>query len=756
MRTSIRWWSRLAFVASLGVASLVACASDRPNQGGEEQRQGTLTLPLRTVSNTGSVYFLRNAFFQIVNLNTGEVTFLSTEDGLPEQSELVVRLPIGFYQITLFDGWFLERFGGGGGNGGTSGGGFGGQGPEGGAPDDVPGSGGVGGDGDEGGRAGKPGVAGSFTGGGRPSMGGSFTGGGGPIAGGSSGGATGSGGGEVVTNARLVSDPTQFFNITPQGEAFVNFSFRVGDDVIEFNKGNLHITFDVDDQPLCQPPADVTRVERVLLETNLDALAGIDLRSVFDALAESGGQAGDGSRLYQQIFDSYATAERGKLEGSAHCGDERTGGIPTLNGYPIRCDRVEAAHVDDQDAFFATAFVNRLDLAPQNGAHCGQQRMIFANTSGPGSKGFGRTFMIVEAQIPNPSPELGILGCRPLAQFWLDQDSIDDPKLRGARLRQAFLSGGAPGLEGFPAFYTAENLTVGSGQIRTNVFDDSPWTLREFKLAREPNGNLSAVPFPVAESPHGALWNENSPLPQGEACRASFLNALEGVLTSDLSLMSFVVDSACKDAESQNDFSQDYASQLFNSPRFQKEIQAKLDAVGSKLTPFEVANRARFAGSCIGCHNEAQFSSLGEGLFAPSSFDFPQVVEFQEPCGDDSNRRCFGTSTALKTVFLPGRLNALGRLVPVVPNPCNGSGGAGGSGAGGSSSTGGGFGTGGFAAAGKDGGPVPGPGPEPAPVVDIQLASADTPVEVLQEEDQQIRDAYGELTISGKSAKSTH
>jgi hypothetical protein len=45
---------------------------------------------------------------------------------------------------------------------------------------------------------------------------------------------------------------------------------------------------------------------------------------------------------------------------------------------------------------------------------------------------------------------------------------------------------------------------------------------------------------------------------------------------------------------------------------------------------------------------------------------------------------------------------------------------------------------------------------EPAPVIEIELASAEEPVEQLREEDAEIRQEYGDVTISGKSAASTH
>src|SRR5262249_19613494 len=114
-----------------------------------------------------------------------------------------------------------------------------------------------------------------------------------------------------------------------------------------------------------------------------------------------------------------------------------------------------------------------------------------------------------------------------------------------------------------------------------------------------------------------------------------------------------------------------------------------------------------------------------------------------------------------------GRLQVLGNLlgVPIVPNPCDGNGGgSGGSGTGGTFGTAGTFSTGGKASSGgfETGGsasippPLPEPSHDPAPGVVIDLPSADTPVAELQEEDQEIREDYGDVTISGKSAQATH
>ncbi len=47
-------------------------------------------------------------------------------------------------------------------------------------------------------------------------------------------------------------------------------------------------------------------------------------------------------------------------------------------------------------------------------------------------------------------------------------------------------------------------------------------------------------------------------------------------------------------------------------------------------------------------------------------------------------------------------------------------------------------------------------GSGPIEPIEIELPSADTPVEELQEEETEIREAYGDKTLGGKSAQSTH
>jgi hypothetical protein len=768
MKRLKRSGSRLAFVLGLGLAPLSSCASD-PTPPTNISQTGTLGLPLQAVGQSGAVYRLRDAFFEITDVRTGQqVEFLFSEDAPPESAELRQVLEAGNYTVQLLDGWFIERVSGGNsGSGGAPGtGGSIGSSGEASSTGGFPGGGFSGfGDDDDGSFGGEIGEGGASTAGvgNEGGSGGSFGGKGGVGKGGRPGtggtGTAGTSGGNGRVEARLVSDAIQFFSIFGFSDSFVTFTFSVGEEELDFDHGRLHIGIDIiENADACEVPADFIDPGRVMLETNVEAVSTVGLRDVFSALAQNSGFAGDPERLFDEIYESYATEGNGQLDDAIHCGDETTGGEPSLNGFPIECDRIERLHVGDIFAFQPLAFVNRLDLAPQNGAHCGQQRMIF------GTNSLGRAFMIVEAQIPNPAPELGIQGCAPLAQFWLDQNLIDDPVERGFRLAEAFLIG-SPQLAdfGFGPFYSAENVTVGSGQIRTNQFDQDPWTLREFKLALNEDNSITSLPFPTSESPNGGLWDENLELPQGEACRENFVNAVGGLLTDDPAAMSFVVDQACKDAESRNDGSQNYSFRMSDG------FRETLDALGSDfgLTADDLANRAQFSGSCIGCHEEAQGKFLGQGVFAPFSNSFTHVQESVESCrGRDRGLDCFQTSSGIKDTFLPSRLQVLAGLlgVPLVENPCDGGGGVGGApGSGGASP-----GTGGRFAAG--GGPIGSGGtvgvagsfgmdpgqPVPAPEVEIALPSAAEPIEELQRQDEEIREAYGEQTLSGRSAQSTH
>lgn len=763
-----------AICLALSSIGSVACSGgESPGGGSEVAELGTVSFPLETFGQSGMRYRLHNAIFEVRDKKTARVRAVLNSDDEPFSSILSADLDAGDYQVTLLPGWFIIQSDGSGGD----------TGPIGvpvtppppvapavtptfGSPIAVPGTAAplagkapsfdfeeavVGVDGGGGFTGATGDTGGGFGGSGATGETGGF-GGSGPIGetGGFGGsGATGSSGsvGSIV-NAALESNAIQDFPIFPNSGSVVFYTFRVGDNVISFEPGSINVVFQVIEDGVTPPPPpdpcdDVAGAKRPsVIETSTAAVQVITLRDAFNAMAANEGFTADGETLYKQIIDSYATASEGQMADAVHCGDETTNGQPTLNGYPIDCNRQERFQFDNLDLWKATAFVNRFDLAPESGAHCGQQRMIFA------SNAINRMFFILEAQIPNPQPDLGLEGCAPLAQFWADQVQIEDPKVRGLRLAGAFLSGD-PELQsqGFSPFVKASNYTVGTGQIRTNNFDDVIWTLREFKLATEDN-DVKAIPFPVAEAPHGALWNDFTSLPNGELCREAFLTSLQGVLVDEPAAMAFVVPQECKDAESRNDFQQDYSSQLSQgSGLLVDQIDSIVGDFG--LNAFDIASRAQFAGSCIGCHNEAVGRDLGRGVTAPFSLDFVHVNEFTEICPDGNE--CFQTSSGLKDTFLPHRLDVLGRFAEVgmppfceddsfpnfdagAPNPTE------------------------TAEPTIDAGvalPVGDGGIVPVPVA-AELPPAETPVADLVKQDQEIRENFGHRTVGGQDARISH
>ena len=484
-----------------------------------------------------------------------------------------------------------------------------------------------------------------------------------------------SNGAVTEVSARLVSATTQDFFISSEEETFVGYRFQTGGQDVELGAGRLIIDIEVDENV-----GGVVDDPRLTVMENAREALPFSLEETFAAALANAASGLDATRAYHAIVDSYAPVASGRDQSLRHCDDQQTGGAPSLNGFALQCGRLEAEQFDNLGAWFPTAAVNRLDLAPADGATCGQQRLVFANSSPIGN---GRMLMILESEVPNPSPECGVAACAPIARFWSELALVTDPAERGARLRRAFLDGD-PELEaaGFAPFMNAAQLGPNGGQIRTNNFNDSPWTLRQFQFV---SVQQPPVPVPVAEAPNGALWNDTLATPVGAACRDSFLRAAElGLLSVDPAAMSFPVDEACMDSESRNDFSQDYVSQLVSGSG---ELIARLDAIAAPfgLAAEDVAARARFAGSCIGCHSEASGSALGGGVNAPFQFDFVHVSEFgAEPCGNGGS--CFGISEGLRTVFLPARARVTRALVdgpscgeatpPVDPIPIGGSAGA--------------------------------------------------------------------------------
>jgi hypothetical protein len=176
----------------------------------------------------------------------------------------------------------------------------------------------------------------------------------------------------------------------------------------------------------------------------------------------------------------------------------------TINGFPVECPRPEGILASTNPftgdgkvkggLLTPVALVNRFDLAPTNGANCGQYRVVFGMHDLP--SGVGRFLIILEAVMPNPAfPKQGLTACLPIAQFW---DNLSAPGITQeafvSQLQDFYFKGiaGAEGNPDFPPVISAANYGVGfptntnTGQIRTN-FLDSPaidWQLRQFEISQ--------------------------------------------------------------------------------------------------------------------------------------------------------------------------------------------------------------------------------------------------------------------------------
>ncbi len=153
---------------------------------------------------------------------------------------------------------------------------------------------------------------------------------------------------------------------------------------------------------------------------------------------------------------------------------------------------------------------NRFDLAPSGGENCGEQHLSFYFDSfGSGLPEYPvHAALRFAAVIQNPSPELGLEGCRPLVDFWasLSRGEFDDPALRADALEAAFfgssLSSGmkapSPELEalngaGYRPFVSPEHFGR-SGRLQVWYLGDVGfWAFFEHALVSKEEGWSSAA-----------------------------------------------------------------------------------------------------------------------------------------------------------------------------------------------------------------------------------------------------------------------
>jgi hypothetical protein len=425
-------------------------------------------------------------------------------------------------------------------------------------------------------------------------------------------------------------------------------------------------------------------VRRSLAVTEQPILAHFSLKRIMDQLiAQSGVQGQTSLELFHQWWDTQNP--KPGLGLGRNCDTETDAlGNPVLNSFPYDC-RPATAGQEGQEAasdpfdptetnqgyYFAVGLFNRFDLAPANGANCGEYRIVFGRRSGI-ELFRNRNLFIFEAMMPNPQPALGLNGCRRIVQFWADLSRISDMETRARKL-EAFYFNGVNGLP--PVVHIDHYGNVQQGAVRTNQFLEQQsfdnglnriWNLREFKLRKVRSNNrwmLKFVPMPVQETPFGGLFAPTSTHPRAAAFLKYFPTQVKALAADSIAKIDIYMPDYFDAAQSLslNGIVDDYAAQLGSGPSaLRSAIEAQLVAIGSTLTADNIVKRAQ-ALSCAGCHQLNSNVDIGGGLIWPESLPSPpptatgfvHVSERLTETVDGVTR--YLISPALLNEFLPSR-----------------------------------------------------------------------------------------------------
>lgn len=389
---------------------------------------------------------------------------------------------------------------------------------------------------------------------------------------------------------------------------------------------------------------------RSLAVTETEIVSRFTLEDVLAQLIEQGGST---EQTPLSVFQQWAAT-------NGECDD--------LNGFPLTCRQNDVDLEQDpfppaKFAYHAVGLFNRFDLAPADGSDCGEYRIAFARSHSD----FGQEkTLIFESRLPNPNPELGLEGCRPVAEFWANLSGEDSNLERGDQLLDFYFNG----LPGFGPTLHVDHLSrsPGSGQVRTNSFlNAQEWSLREYgaRTVCDPDCSLRFVQMPTAENPFLDLSAD----PTGDPDRGAFQDWLvdfvstpgEGLLATSLGALRFPVPDEFNSAESLLPESRVFPLPIPNfgdnlSSELAQRIDDRLDAIGSDLTATQVVNRAN-SQTCNGCHASSVGDDLGYSDAFPDVNRFRHVRLAVDVDGPDGPRHRM--SAALEDVFLPFRRDVL-------------------------------------------------------------------------------------------------
>lgn len=147
------------------------------------------------------------------------------------------------------------------------------------------------------------------------------------------------------------------------------------------------------------------------------------------------------------------------------------------------------------DEYRPIALINRVELTPSNGRHCGRFDLVYAR---------GADALVFEAVLPNPRPGCGVIACRPVQEAWFALTRTAAAAERAAMLETIYFSG----LAGFrPVVHThhfrgplAGGYPGSSGEVRVH----QGLAMRELIL---PHATTATPTFTatIAAAGHGAV-----------------------------------------------------------------------------------------------------------------------------------------------------------------------------------------------------------------------------------------------------------
>ncbi len=429
-------------------------------------------------------------------------------------------------------------------------------------------------------------------------------------------------------------------------------------------------------------PSPSVDARRTLAITDQPILQNFGLKRVLDQLILTSGVTGlTATALFQQWWDTQNPGPGLGL--GAHCNDGVDASYyPQLNGYPYTCrpSPSEGAQAgcdpfasDGTCAYIPIGLFMRFDLAPEDGSHCGEYRIVYGKASGR-TEAQDRNLVIFEAAMPNPHVIQGIRGCQKFVRAWAELSNEANVAKRRTALEEFYFTG----YREFDPVVQYENFgdnSEGAGQIRTNQFmqPDSPrvWSLREFKLSKSGNA-LRFVPVTNKTNPFGPLFDGASTHANAAAFQAEFVTEVGRLAGSGLGAIGLKTSDVYNSAQSEAATAvveTQYPFHFGTTPSaFRTSIQDALTGLGSALTPDHIVKRAQ-AMACAGCHRFSNNADLGGGVTWPASQGFTHVSERDADLETVSGVTRFGISYALSDHFLPARKQLVEDYLNEVPRP---------------------------------------------------------------------------------------